>query len=91
MKERQEALQIKLKAITRMGTPVFYGPTLGAILRDLGDYRVRISLSAQGVNWVDEVHIDKLSLTGPAQKAASTSGEFYEKVDTSCEGGGCTI
>ena len=84
-------LKTKLKALTKLGTPVFYGPTQGCVLRDLGNYTLRVSFYASGVNWVDEVHIDKLSLTGPEQRATSTAGEFYEKVDTSCEGGGCTI
>jgi hypothetical protein len=48
--------------IIKLGTPVYYGPTEGCCIKYLGDDTYRLSLSAGGVNWVDDVHIDKLEV-----------------------------
>lgn len=50
----------KRKQLTKLGQPVYYGPTQGVVLRALEGDVYRCSFSSGGVNWVDEVTIDKI-------------------------------
>ena len=56
-------LEEKAKQITKLGSELrLYGKAMGVCLRRIDKYTFRISLGNAGVNWVDDIHIDKIEV-----------------------------
>lgn len=53
----------KASKITKLGTPLLlYGRTTGVCLKQIDEVTFRISLGDAGVNWTDDIHIDKIEI-----------------------------
>jgi hypothetical protein len=85
------ALLEKRKRIMKLGAAILaFGRTTGVILSEVDENVFRVSLSDAGVNWTDNIPIDRLEVGGYIQQV-NTKNEYMEKEDEGCEGGACKI
>lgn len=92
MKNRTETQALKLRRVTKLGQAVkVHGRNKGVVLKELADGDLVVSTGDGNMSWKDTVPLDKLEVWSQTEAKRSKAHEFYEKVDESCSGGGCTI